>query len=160
MTSGSEVTIACRLATSEDLDFIYQSLQNIAKEDGYIDHFFLTIDKLKEALFSEKSFSECLIAELNRKPIAIMLFSEIHLNFNRFNKPGLYVHDLYVSKECRRLGIANKLGSAIIQTGKDRGCDRIDGIIPKTNFAATAFYQTIEDIKVLDYIHYMRLNLK
>lgn len=160
MSSVSDAHIHWRFAQIPDLDFIYRSLKKVAQEDGYLERFYLTLNSLQEALFSAQAHSECLIAEVNKQPVALMLFSTMHLNFNRFHKPGLYVHDLFVEPAYRRHGVARVLGNAIKEVALQKGCDRIDGIIPKTNQGATAFYHTIEDIKILDYIHYMRLNLK
>lgn len=160
MSTPQDARITWRFAQPTDLDFIYRSLKKIAEDDGYIAHFFLTPNDVKEALFYKTAHSECLISEYNKTPVALMLFTVMHLNFNRFHKPGLYVHDLFVEKEYRRHGVAKVLGNAVKEVALSRGCDRIDGILPKSNQGATAFYQTIEDIKVLDYIHYMRLHLK
>lgn len=160
MSDNLESEITCRLSLPQDLDFIYSSLKKVAEEDGYISHFFLTRNDLREALFSKTAHSECIIGEHQNKPIALVLFTLMHLNFNRYQNPGIYVHDLYVQKDFRRKGVARALGNTLKDIAIERGCDRIDGIVPKTNQNATAFYQTIEEIKVLDYIHYMRLNLR
>lgn len=159
MPDKNEIQVTCRLAKDLDLDFIYRSLKKLAEDDGYLDHFFLTQKEVEKALFSRDAFAECLVGEVNHNPIAIFLYSILHLNFNRHHKPVLYVHDLYVHKAHRRLGVANVMREKLIQIAKENDCDRIDGIIPKANIGATAFYNTIDDIKVLDYIHYMRLNL-
>ncbi|HRE31726.1 MAG TPA: GNAT family N-acetyltransferase, partial [Candidatus Berkiella sp.] len=95
----------------------------------------------------------------NNTSIAMLLFSTSHMNFTVFPSPGIYVHDIYVKPAFRRRGIASLLGDHLKVIALDRKYSRIDGIILKDNENAMAFYHKIEDINVLDYIHYMRLKL-
>jgi GNAT superfamily N-acetyltransferase len=159
MVANPSNPVTCRLAGSPDVEFIYRSLKLLAQEEGYLAKFTQTIDTLNHALFSDEAFAECVISEFNHEPVGIMLFSVIHLNFTIYPAPCIFVHDMYVHKEYRRQGVAKELGTYLKEMARSRGCSRIDGIVPKANQGATAFYHTIEDIKVLDYIHYMRLNL-
>ena len=157
MVANVSNPVTCRSAGSLDVDFIYKSLNAVSLEEG--NKFSLTREALSNALFSDNPFAEGVIAEYNHSPVGMMLFSIMHLNFTVFPSPCLFVHDMYVHKEYRRQGVAKALGSYLKDIGRERGCSRIDGIVPKSNEGATAFYNTIEDIQVLNYIHYMRLNL-
>ncbi len=150
----------CRMAAPRDLEFIYECLFNLFDEDNRLDKFSQTQESLHEALFSHKPFAECIIAELEGTPVGILLFSVTQHNFTMFPSPGIYVHDIYVIPEHRRMGVARHLGDYVKEIAKARNYSRIDGIILKDNQNALAFYQNIQDLTVLDYIYYTRLKLK
>jgi len=150
----------CRMAAPRDLEFIYESLFNLFEEEGNLDKFSQTQETLFEALFSTKAFAECIIAELGGKPVGLLLFSVTQHNFTNFTSPGIFVHDIYVLPEHRRIGVARHLGDYVKNIALSRNYSRIDGIILKNNQNALAFYQNIQDLNVLDYIYYTRLNLK
>ncbi|MBS0286960.1 MAG: GNAT family N-acetyltransferase [Proteobacteria bacterium] len=152
--------VTCSMATQSDIEFIYDCLFNLFDEDNQLENFSQTQETLFEALFSSKAFAECIVAQINNKPVGILLFSVTQLNFTHFPSPGVYVHDIYVFPEYRRMGVARHLGDYIKKIALERNFCRIDGIILKNNQNALAFYQNIQDLNVLDYIYYTRLKLK
>lgn len=151
--------IECRLAQSEDVEFIHECLSHLVQEQGTQARYSQTPESLFYALFSSEAFAECIIAEVNHTSIGMLLFSVSNMNFTLFPSPGIYVHDIYVKPAFRRRGVASLLGDYIKNLALLRKYSRIDGIILKDNENAMAFYHKIEDINVLDYIHYMRLKL-
>ncbi len=157
--SNQNSPIQCRFAQKEDVDFIHESLTHLVEEQGTKDRYSQTPQSLFYALFSKEAFAECIVAEVNETPIGMLLFSISNMNFTVFPSPGIYVHDIYVKPAFRRRGIASLLGDHVKEIAIDRKYSRIDGIILKDNENAMAFYHKIEDINVLDYIHYMRLKL-
>lgn len=152
--------IHCRFAQKEDVNFIHECLKHLVEEQGIKERYSQTPETLFYALFTKEAFAECVIAEVNETSIGILLFSVSNMNFTVFPSPGIYVHDIYVKPAFRRRGVASVLGDRVKEIALDRKYSRIDGIILKDNENAMAFYHKIEDINVLDYIHYMRLNLR
>lgn len=151
--------IQCRFAQNNDVNFIHECLKHLVEEQGTKALYSQTPESLYYALFSKEAFAECIIAEVNNTLIGILLYSVSNMNFTVFPSPGLYVHDIYVKPPFRRRGVASLLGDHLKEIARDRKYSRIDGIILKDNESAMAFYHKIEDINVLDYIHYMRLKL-
>ncbi|MGE3318247.1 MAG: N-acetyltransferase family protein [Candidatus Berkiella sp.] len=151
--------IKCRPAQQEDVDFIHECLLHLVQEQGTADRYSQTPDSLFYALFSKEAFAECVVAEVNETNIGILLYSVSNMNFTIFPSPGIYVHDIYVKPAFRRRGVASLLGDHVKNIAIDHKYSRIDGIILKDNESAMAFYHKVEDINVLDYIHYMRLKL-
>ncbi|MBS0290151.1 MAG: GNAT family N-acetyltransferase [Proteobacteria bacterium] len=149
-----------RLAQAQDLEFIYQCLLSLFEEEGNLEKLSQSPGTLFNALFSENAFAQCIIAEINQKPVGILLFSVTQHNFTAFPSPGIFVHDIYVLPDYRRQGVARLLGDAIKKFALAKNYSRIDGIILKNNQNALAFYRNIQDLQVLDYIYYTRLNLK
>lgn len=158
--SSTNANIICREAKVSDLNFIYDCLYLLFEEENNIEKFSQTIDTLFDALFSDKSFAECIIALENDIPVGILLFSVTNHNFTIFPSPGFFVHHIYVINEFRRKGVARQLGNHLKKIAESRNYSRIDGIILKNNQNALAFYQNIHDLNVLDYIYYTRLHLK
>lgn len=159
MATVQKSSIVCRFALNQDVDFIYQSLKSFAEEQGIPEKFSQTHLTLQTALFSEHAFAHCIIAECDNIPAGLMVFSILNLNFSMHPTPCIYVHDVYVCKPFRRKGVAKALGLKIKSIAEEHHCSRIDGIILKDNENALAFYENTEGAEVLDYIHYMRLNL-
>jgi ribosomal protein S18 acetylase RimI-like enzyme len=89
----------------------------------------------------------------------LVLFSPTNRNFDVFERPGLYIHSLYVLKQFRRQGIAKKLIDKIKEIAKKENYGRIDWVTLKSNNVGAQFYQTIDDVKVVDYIDYMRIRI-
>lgn len=160
MDTQQDSPIQCRFAKNDDVAFIHECLSQLVQEQGTQDRYSQTPESLFYALFSPEAFAECIIAEVNNAAIGILLFSVSNMNFTIFPSPGIYVHDIYVKSAFRRRGVASLLGDYVKNLALMRKYSRIDGIILKDNENAMAFYHKIEDINVLDYIHYMRLKLR
>lgn len=160
MDTQQDSPIQCRFAQNEDVASIHECLSQLVQEQGTQDRYSQTPESLFYALFSPEAFAECIIAEVNNTAIGMLLFSVSNMNFTIFPSPGIYVHDIYVKSAFRRRGVASLLGDYVKNLALMRKYSRIDGIILKDNENAMAFYHKIEDINVLDYIHYMRLKLR
>lgn len=159
MQADNVARVSCRLAQSKDIEFIYECLNELAHEQDIPEKFSQSHASLHHALFSDKAFAECIIAELNHIPAGLALYSVVNLNFTMHPAPCLYVHDIYVCQSFRRKGIAHVLGSQLKALAKEKQCSRIDGIILKNNETALAFSENNEGVRVLDYVNYMRLNI-
>lgn len=151
--------IMVRSAKENDIDFVYQSLMDMLVEERMVERFSQTKETLKNALFSQNRFAEAVIAEFDDFSVGLCLFSNTNRNFNLFTGPGIYVHDIYVHPDYRRMNIATTLAKNIIKIAKDRNCDRIDGVIIKSNVQGQQFYKSLSEVKVVDYIDYVRAKL-
>jgi GNAT superfamily N-acetyltransferase len=64
------------------------------------------------------------LAESNGQGVGFALFFE---NFSTFlGRPGLYLEDLFVLPEMRRIGIATALFERLFQIARDRDYGRIE----------------------------------
>lgn len=145
-------------AKVSDLDFIYQSLRDMAKEEGVLDRFSQTKHSLEKFIFHNQT-AEVMIAYQDTIPVGLVMFSVTHRNFNLFEKSGIYVHDLYVVPSFRHHGIATNLLSYLRKLAKERNLGRIDLVVFKDNLPAIKFYQTLHDMQEVDYIKYMRIKI-
>ncbi len=151
-------TLNIRFACPDDLNFIYNSLIELFTEGQVIQRFSQTKESLAQILFSMQPEAEVLISEVEHTPAGFALFSMTNRNFPLFNGPGLYLHDLYVNKQYRRMGIATGLIKKLKELAKERACSRIDWVLLTNNTLGQNFYTSIESAKPVDYIKYMRIS--
>lgn len=148
-----------RMATQDDLDFIYHATRNMAEEEGILSRYSCTPDSLQAGLFGPDAFAEVLLAEKAGVPLGLCLFSKTQRNFNLFPAPGIYIHDIYVCPEARRQKIGTALTAKMKDIAKQRGCHRVDWVILKQNQPALAFWQAVGVGEEVDYIKTMRAKL-
>lgn len=146
-------TIACREAHINDIDFIYQSLLDMAIEENIADRFYVDKATLQEYLFSDKRLAEVIIAEISTIPVGLVLFSETNRNFTLFKKSGLYVHDIYVLPSYRGQGIASALGETLLACAKTRDYGRIDWVVLNDNALGQAFFASMPEKGTVNYIN-------
>ena len=151
--------IRYRFADVQDLDAIYQYLLSMAQEQGVAERFSQTKDSLSKALFSNNPLAIVLIAEMDGAIAGFCLYSTTHRNFTLFEGPGLYIHDLYVVPQFRRKNIATGLLNEIEKIARQQSFSRIDWVVLKENQGAIAFYDTVKNATLVDYIRYMRILL-
>lgn len=153
------LTTHIRFAILDDLDFIYNSLIVLFTEQGVIKRFSQSKASLSKALFGDQSIAELIIIEVDKHPAGFALFSMTNRNFLLFEDPGLYLHDLYVQKQHRRMGLATKLIEQLKAIARERSCNRIDWVLLNNNQLGGNFYASMDEAKSVDYIKYMRIGI-
>lgn len=152
-------SINSRYADINDLDFIYISLRDLTYEEKIGERFQLSKVDLEKFLFGEDRIADALIAEVKSNSIGLVIFSKTNRNFTIFSKPGMYVHDMYILPEYRKMGVASFLAQSlkIIAIEKDYG--RIDWVVLNDNNVGNGFFDSMPDALRLNYIQCMRINL-
>ena len=149
-----------RKATETDVPALYTALQAMVLEQKIEHRFNLTPQKLSEVLFAKNNGgAEVLCATDNDKILGFVLYSETNRNFDLFDGPGLYVHDIFVYPEFRRQGIGRKLMDQIIEESKGRNYSRIDWVQFKKNTIGDHFFKAVQGTQGVDYIDYKRIVL-
>lgn len=118
-----------------------------------------TPQSLEKCIFHDQQ-AETLVACQDSQPLGLVMFSMTHRNFTLFQKPGMYLHDLYVLPAFRRQGVARKLIDYLKALAKERQFGRINFVVLKDNTPALHLYQSFPDIKEVDYVQTMRINLE
>jgi GNAT superfamily N-acetyltransferase len=98
--------------------------------------------RVQRALFDPQSrICQALVAEYNGTVAGIALFTPIfpasHLS------TGMLLKDLFVCRDCRRIGVATQLLACLAQLAVERGYSRIDWTTEAGNTAARATYDKI-----------------
>ena len=96
---------------------------------------------LREAIFGEHKFVNCLVAESENELIGYALFFPVFKSFR--GERSMFLEDLYISPKMRGGGLGLKMLKAVARTAKERNCVRMDWQALKWNTPAIEFYKKI-----------------
>lgn len=149
-----------RFATIQDFDFIYDSMREDLEEQGVLHRFKYSKENFKNAIFGEKPLAKFLILLVDNQPAGFANYSIDHRNFTANSLANLYVNDLFVKKQYRRMRGATLLVDKLKEIAKEEHCGRIEGVVLAENIEALDFYEKFLKCKIIsDRLHYMRLEL-
>ncbi|KAJ3742723.1 acyl-CoA N-acyltransferase [Lentinula detonsa] len=130
--------IHIRLATPEDSDAILQLIIDLAVYEKAPDAVKATPKLLRNNLF-EKQYAHALLAMSGDKPVGLALY---FFNYSTWTgRPGLYLEDLYVAPEYRKLGIGKAFFGELGKIAKETECARMDWSVLKWNQPSIDFYE-------------------
>jgi GNAT superfamily N-acetyltransferase len=134
LTTGPRI----RAAEREDIPLIFSFIVELADYERARDRVVGSEQLLDDALFGPDSVAEAVIAELDDRPVGFALF------FRTFStwlcRPGLWLEDLYVSRERRRAGVGQALLAHVAQRAVARGYGRVEWSALNWNTPALTFY--------------------
>jgi len=100
-----------------------------------------TEESLRALMFGDDPKVFAHIAEADGRAVGLALW---FLNFSTWTgRHGLYLEDLFVDPEARRMGVARTLFAALAQEAARRGCARIDWAVLDWNKPAMDFYRAL-----------------
>lgn len=136
----SHVTI--RSAQPKDCDSIFSLIQALAEYEKLSHAVTGDALALKEHLFGMHKFAEAILAEYEGKAVGFALF---FYNYSTFlTKPGIYLEDIFVLPQYRRLGIGKALLSKIAQIALEKNCGRLEWSVLDWNEPAITFYRRMQ----------------
>ncbi|MFV0346761.1 MAG: GNAT family N-acetyltransferase [Bacteroidales bacterium] len=127
-----------RKALSEDLDKIYELIQELAINEGMLDEVEVSKDELSEMLFSTNPQMYCLVAE-DKEIVGIATY---------YYKPStwagqiLHLEDLVVSAEHRGSGVGKTLFLKLAEIAKQQKVGRMEWDLGVNNAKARDFYES------------------
>ncbi len=127
-----------RFAVEKDVRLILQFIKELAEYEKLAHE--VTADEtiLHDSLFKRKA-AEVIIGEYNNEPVSFALFFN---NFSTFlGKPGIYLEDLFVKPEYRKLGIGKTMLSYLSKLAIDRDCGRVEWWCLDWNTKSIEFYK-------------------
>ncbi|MBD2022740.1 GNAT family N-acetyltransferase [Leptolyngbya sp. FACHB-36] len=128
-----------RSATPDDTEALFTLIQALAEYEKLSHAVIGSANALKEHLFGNRPYVEAIVAEVADQAVGFALF---FYNYSTFlTKPGIYLEDLFVLPEYRRLGIGKALLSALAQRALTEGCGRLEWSVLDWNAPAIAFYE-------------------
>lgn len=137
MTLHSDIII--RFAQRDDCDTIFALIQGLAEYEKLAHAVTGDALALREHLFGLNKYAEVILAEYNGQPRGFALFFHNYSTF--LTKPGIYLEDIFVLPEYRRLGIGKALLTKIAQIAVERNCGRLEWSVLDWNEPAIAFYR-------------------
>jgi len=150
-----------RVATVEDIDFIYSSLQEDLSEQDVLHRFSYSKEEFRKTIFCDNPLAFFLILIMNGEPAGFVNYTMDERNFTvNFPSKNLYINDLYVKKSYRRMKGATLLMEKIRDIAIKDGCGRIEGFVLADNAVSLEFYQKYMQAKIIsDGLHYMRIEI-
>ncbi len=97
-----------------------------------------TQERIAKALFATPVFAYALLAKQDEQPVG---FAFYHYHFSSFQAlPSLWLDDLYVDENARRLGVGGALMGALATTASEHDCTNIAWIAAANNPSGIPFY--------------------
>lgn len=130
-----------RRATVKDAGQILAFIRALAEFERAPDAVSATEEGLIRDGFGPNPFYYCLIAEHEGRPAG---FAFYFYNYSTWvGRPGIYVEDLFVYPEFRRLGIGKALLKEVAAIALKNGCERMQWEVLDWNTPAIDFYRAI-----------------
>jgi GNAT superfamily N-acetyltransferase len=132
---------AIRRATAADAALMLKFIRALATFERAPDAVTATEEGLIRDGFGPNPYFHCLIAEHNGQPAG---FAFYFFNYSTWlGRPGIYVEDLFVLPEFRRLGIGRALLRQVAAIAQEMGCQRMQWEVLDWNTPAIDFYGSI-----------------
>ena len=130
-----------RRATADDAVELHGMILDMAEGMNTAGRVSSTVGDFVGAMSGEHPAIHALIAEKNARAVGMIIF---FLSFSTWRgTPGIYVQDIYLSRECRGTGLAKRLVSDVIRWGKNIGADHLRLAVDPENENAQSFYKSI-----------------
>lgn len=125
-----------------DVDRIHDLITELARFEKLEHQMTGTRIELAEALFSDSPAAECIVAEVEGSGIvAYAIFFETFSTFRASR--GLWLEDLYVTPEFRRLGVGRKMLELVARVAAQHGCARFEWSVLDWNENAQNLYRSM-----------------
>ena len=133
--------LTIRRAKPSDVTAIFELIKALAEYEKLSDAVTGSAEALEKHLFNEPPDAEAIVALWEGKAVGFALF---FTNYSTFlTKPGIYLEDIFVLPEYRRLGIGKALLTTVAQIAFKRGAGRLEWSVLDWNEPAIAFYQSL-----------------
>lgn len=133
------MSLVIREATAEDAAAVMSLVRELAEFERLSHEVVGDEAMMREALAS--GHSAALLAEQDGAPIGLALYFH---NFSTFlARRGIYLEDLYVKPEFRKLGVGRALLRRLARLAVERGCGRFEWAVLDWNVDALRFYESL-----------------
>ncbi len=133
--------IEIRQAVSEDSALILRFVIELAASEKARHEVRATEADIKRTLFSSESSTSAVICNIDNEPVG---FAVYFFNYSTWlGKHGLYLEDLYVSPEFRKVGAGKAILKHLANIALSKNCGRFEWSVLDWNEPAIKFYQSI-----------------
>ncbi|MGC1395324.1 MAG: GNAT family N-acetyltransferase [Coleofasciculaceae cyanobacterium] len=130
-----------RPATPADVSVLFNLIVALAEYEKLTHAVTGSIEALEKHLFGTTRYIEAIVAEYSGKVVGFALFFHNYSTF--LAKPGIYLEDLFVLPEFRRLGIGKAILSYLAQLTIERKCGRFEWSVLDWNENAISLYKNM-----------------
>lgn len=133
--------IAIRPARADEAALVLDMLRATSAEQGNEHELCVDLEAMREDGFGSAPRFQVLIAEIDARPAGFALY---FFNYSTWiSRNGLYLEDLYVRPEFRRLGVARELMQRVKAIADEHGCGRIQWMVLRQNTPAVRLYERL-----------------
>jgi GNAT superfamily N-acetyltransferase len=136
-------------AADADVGVILSFIRQLAEYEHLAHDVAATESGLREHLFGPKPAAEVLIARIDGQPVGFALYFTTFSTFA--GRPGIWLEDLFVIPEHRRLGIGKALLCAVAAIAQRRNCARVEWSVLDWNAPAIALYGAMGAVPMSDW---------
>ncbi|MEM9281098.1 MAG: GNAT family N-acetyltransferase [Verrucomicrobiota bacterium] len=155
MTSFSNSETTIRPLEKGDLAGVLEMVRELAAFEHLSDQAVATKADYEEAFFGDSPTAEALVAEKNEGLVGYAIFFRTFSSF--VGKPGLWLEDLYVRPDHRRVGIGKELLKTGARIAAERGYGRYEWAVLDWNQTAISVYTSVGG-ELLDEWRIVRMN--
>ncbi|MDD3712687.1 MAG: GNAT family N-acetyltransferase [Candidatus Izemoplasmatales bacterium] len=131
------MNLEIRHALDSESGVILDFIKGIAKYEKLSNQVIATENDIYNSIFVEKS-AKVIIAFLDGTPVGFALY---FFNFSTFKgRKGLYLEDLFVYEQYRKLGIGKALFEYLLKEARQNNCGRMEWVCLNWNQPAIDFY--------------------
>jgi len=133
--------LSIRAATAADAATVLDFIRALAAYERQPDAVQVDEATLRDQLAAEAPPFECLLAELDGRTVGFALFFHTYSTWR--GRRGLWLEDLFVLPDARRLGVGQALLRRVAALALERGCARFEWTVLDWNAPAIAFYERL-----------------
>ena len=143
--------ITMRSARSADAATIVRLIRELAAYEDLLEQARITeADVLRDGFGAHPCF-ECLLAETGGEAVGFAIHRPNYSSFA--GRPGLFVEDLFVVEQARRLGVGRMLMARLAAIAHERGCSHMNLAVLHWN-PARDFYDRLGFSQLQDWLPY------
>lgn len=146
------MSLHIRIATADDAELILRFITDLAIYEKAEHEVQTDAAGIRDSLFGEGSTTHALICEQDGVAIGFAVYFFSYSTW--LGKHGIYLEDLYVSPEYRKLGAGKALLQHLAQLAVARGCGRLEWAVLDWNTPAIEFYESFGARPKDDWISY------
>ena len=144
--------LTIRPALPDDAATIHRFIFELATYEGAPDAVQVSPAELRTQLASDRPPFECVLAELDARPVGFAVFFPNYSTWR--GRRGIYLEDLFVSEPYRSRGIGSALLRHVAALARSRGCARVEWAVLDWNRPAIDFYRALGAIPLDEWTVY------
>jgi GNAT superfamily N-acetyltransferase len=129
-----------RAAVAADVPTILKLIRGLAEYERAANEVAIGEAELLRDGFGNRPAYECLVAELDQKPVGLALYFPI---YSTWKGPSIHLEDLFVLPPARGLGLGKALLKRVASIARERGCARLQWDVLDWNQPAIDFYESL-----------------
>ena len=135
---NEETEFDIRLSRPEDMKHLFGFIRDLAVFEKAEHELLISEEDLIRDGFSGQERFESMMCWVDDKPAGACLY---YHRYSTWKGLSLYLEDLYILPEYRRMGIASSFMNLLINIALERGCGRFEWQVLDWNKDAISFYE-------------------